>query len=102
MEQFYCLDDILSVHLSYSSNVHMPKDISIKELREHLSDVADRAERGETFRVIRRSKPSFIIMRIDDDDSDEGWETVVDFTDGGKRKGVSAEEVLKEFKKLGH
>ena len=36
----------------------MPKDISIKELRENLSDVADRAEKGETFRVIRRSKPS--------------------------------------------
>ena len=79
----------------------MPKDISIKELREHLSDVADRAEKGETFRVIRRSKPSFIIMKVDVDDSDEGWEGV-DFTDGGKTKGVRIERVLKELKKMGH
>lgn len=80
----------------------MPKDISIKQLRENLSDVADRAEKGESFRVIRRSKPSFMIMNLDMDDGEEGWETVVDFTDGGKRKGVSAKEVLKELKKLGH
>ncbi len=78
----------------------MPKDISIKELRNQLSDIADRAERGETFRVIRRSKPSFIIMKIDADIEEQGWETVVDFTDGGKTNGVRAEEVLKELKKI--
>lgn len=78
----------------------MPKDISIKELREQLSDIADRAERGESFRVIRRSKPSFIIMKIDTDVSEEGWETVVDFTDGGKKKGAPLETVLKALRKM--
>lgn len=78
----------------------MPKDISIKELREKLSNVADRAEKGETFRVIRRSKPSFFIMSIDLDDSEDGWETVVDFTDGGKRRGMPAKDVLKIIKKI--
>lgn len=78
----------------------MPKDISIKELRQNLADVADRVEKGESFRVIRRSKPSFIIVKIDAEIPEEGWETVVDFTDGGKTEGVPIEKVLKEMKKL--
>lgn len=78
----------------------MPKDISIKELRQRLSEVADRVERGESFRVIRRSKPSFIVISIDAQVPEEGWDTVVDFTDGGKANGVPLEKVLKEMKKL--
>lgn len=79
--------------------VTMSKDISIKELRQNLSRVADRVEKGESFRVIRRSKPAFIIMKIDAEMPEEQWETVVDFTDGGKTKGVSPEEALKEMRK---
>ena len=78
----------------------MPKDISIKELRNQLSDIADRAERGESFRVIRRSKPSFIIMKIGADLEEEGWETVVDFTDGGKTTGVPIQDVIKVIRKI--
>lgn len=78
----------------------MPKDISIKELRQHLSKVADSVERGESFRVIRRSKPSFIIMNVNAEAPEEGWETVVDFTDGGRRSGVPIEKVLKTLRKM--
>ncbi|MEK7562939.1 MAG: type II toxin-antitoxin system Phd/YefM family antitoxin [Patescibacteria group bacterium] len=78
----------------------MPKDISIKELRQNLAQVADRVEKGESFRVIRRSKPSFIIMKVDAEMPEEQWETVVDFTDGGKTKGVPLKEVIKEMQKL--
>ena len=78
----------------------MPKDISIKELRKNLAEVADRVEQGESFRVIRRSKPCFLIMTIDTDVSDDGWKTVVDFTDGGRNKGMSAKEALKLIRKL--
>lgn len=78
----------------------MPKDISIKELRASLSEIADRVERGESYRVIRRSKPSFYLVKIDTELPEEGWETVVDFTEGGKTNGVPIEEVLKEMKKL--
>ena len=76
------------------------KDLSIKELREQLSEIADRAERGESFRIIRRSKPSFIILKIDAEPAEEGWETVVDFTEGGKKTGMPAKDVLKMLKKL--
>ncbi|MFH0770925.1 MAG: hypothetical protein V1926_06160 [Candidatus Peregrinibacteria bacterium] len=78
----------------------MPKDISIKELRANLSLIADHVERGESYRVIRRSKPSFYIVKIDAEVPEEGWETVVDFTDGGKTEGVPIEKVLKEMRKL--
>lgn len=80
----------------------MPKDISIKELRQNLSRVADRVEKGESFRVIRRSKPAFIIMNIDAEIPEEKWDTVVDFTDDGRTKGVPLKEVLKDMKKLQH
>ena len=73
----------------------MPHDISIKELRNQLSDIADRAEKGETFRVIRRSKPSFVIMKVDAESSEDGWETVVDFTEGGKTEGMPIQDVMK-------
>ncbi len=78
----------------------MPKDISIKELRQHLASVADRVEKGESFRVIRRSKPAFIIMKVDTEAPEEGWETVVDFTNGEKFNGVPLRVALKEMRKL--
>ncbi len=77
----------------------MPKDISIKDLRAHLADIADNVEKGESYRVIRRSKPSFIIMKIDAEFPEEQWETVVDFTDGGRTEGASIDDVLKAMKK---
>ena len=80
--------------------VPMAKDISMKELRAHLANVADRVEHGESFRVIRRSKPSFIIMNVNAEAPEEGWETVVDFTNGGKTVGVPAKEVMKIIKKI--
>lgn len=78
----------------------MSKDISIKDLRQNLSQIADRVEKGESFRVIRRSKPTFIIVKVDAEIPEEKWETVVDFTDGGKTHGVPLKEVLNEMKKL--
>lgn len=78
----------------------MPKDISIKELRTNLSEIADRVEQGESYRVIRRSKPSFYLVKIDTDLPEEGWETVVDFTDGGKTAGMPVEDVVKLIKKI--
>ena len=78
----------------------MPKDISIKELRQNLSSIADRVERGESYRVIRRSKPSFCIMKIDAEPPEEKWETVVDFTDGGKTEGMPIEDVMKIIRKI--
>ncbi|HIH23157.1 TPA: hypothetical protein HA238_05500 [Candidatus Micrarchaeota archaeon] len=78
----------------------MHKDISIKEFRMNLADVANRVEAGETFRVIRRSKPAFFVVKIGEEAPDEKWETVVDFTDGGKHAGIPAKELLERLKKI--
>lgn len=78
----------------------MPHDITIKELRENLADFADRVEKGESFRVIRRSKPSFILMNITEEEHDPQWETVIDFTDGGRKTGVPLEAALKTLRKI--
>ena len=82
----------------------MLKDISIKELRENLASVADRVEKGESFRVIRRSKPSFFIMKIDEDASGSGqeWETLVDFTDEGAKEGVALEDAIQLMRRIKH
>ncbi len=34
------------------------------------------------------------------DGVEDGWETVVDFTNGGKRRGVPAAEVIKLLEKI--
>jgi antitoxin (DNA-binding transcriptional repressor) of toxin-antitoxin stability system len=84
----------LSVYTKHA----MPKDISIKELRTRLAEIADLVEDGESFRVIRRSKPAFLIVQIHSGAEDE-WETIIDFTDGGRERGVPVEDALKALRK---
>lgn len=79
----------------------MPKDVPIKEFRDNLADFANRIEAGESFRIIRRSKPSFVVMHINgESEMNEEWETVVDCTDGGKKEGLPAEDLLKLLQKI--
>lgn len=78
----------------------MTHDISIKELRRNLADVADRVEKGESFRVIRRSKPSFFLLKMDSDLLEPEWESVVDFTEGGKTAGMPIGQAMKIVKKI--
>jgi antitoxin (DNA-binding transcriptional repressor) of toxin-antitoxin stability system len=74
------------------------KIIGLKDLRLNTERYINRLGRGETFTVVRRSKPVFNMIPFDDD-SDSLWETVVDFTKINKN-GVSASEVLKSLKRL--
>ncbi len=79
----------------------MPKDVPIKEFRDNLADYANRIEAGESFRVIRRSKPSFIVMHVNGDgENDEQWETIVDCTENGKHPGMPADDLLKLLQKI--
>lgn len=76
--------------------------ISIKNLRENLPSVANAAEKGESFIVYRRSKPCFriepIFDEVDPEEDEKGWTTIVDFTDGGKRRGEPIQNVIKALK----
>ena len=69
----------------------MEKEILLKELEDNVSLYAARVERGESFVVMKRSKPIFRISPIDS--SDEEWEEVIDFTTI-KKDGVKISEVL--------
>jgi len=63
--------------------------VSLKELRTKLTDYTRLvSEKGNSFVVLRKSKPVFKIVPIEED----SWETVGDFTQINK-KGVSFEDV---------
>lgn len=65
--------------------------VSLKELREQFPKYIDAIAKGQSFTVVKRSKPIFQINPV----SDEGaWQTIADFTQISE-KGVSADEVLK-------
>ena len=64
--------------------------VSLKELREQFPKYIEAISRGQSFTVVKRSKPIFQLSPI----SDEGdWQTIVDFT-SIRDKGVDADEVL--------
>ncbi|MEK7579700.1 MAG: type II toxin-antitoxin system prevent-host-death family antitoxin [Patescibacteria group bacterium] len=70
--------------------------IGVKELRENLEKYLNRIKKGESFIVVKKSKPVFKIIPPE---SEEKWETVIDFTNINKN-GISARKILKELRKL--
>lgn len=70
--------------------------LGLKELRENMQKYASRVEKGESFIVVKKSKPVFKLVPAE---SEEEWETVADFTKINKN-GVPAKEVLKVLRKL--
>ena len=58
--------------------VHM--DVGVRELKQHLSEYLDRAERGETIRVTDRGRPKALLTALPgrgqiDKGIAEGWIT---------------------------
>jgi len=72
--------------------------IGLKELRENMETYIKRINKGESITVFRRSTPIFRLTPIDNNDED-GWETVVDFTKEFGR-GVPVKELLTSMKKM--
>lgn len=70
--------------------------LGLKELRENMQKYASLVEKGESFVIVKKSKPLFKLVSPE---SNEQWETVADFTKINK-KGVLATEVLKVLRKL--
>lgn len=71
----------------------MDQLINLKELRENVTKYADRISKGDSFVVMKRSKPIFKISPVEED----GWETVIDFT-RFKKGGISVTELMKRLK----
>jgi antitoxin (DNA-binding transcriptional repressor) of toxin-antitoxin stability system len=78
----------------------MKKDIivGLKELRENMETYISRVHKGDSFIVVRKSKPVFKIS-LPDEDTEEFWDTIVDFTKI-RKGGVPAEEVLSALRNL--
>lgn len=70
--------------------------VGLKELRENMGNWINQIRKGRSFLVVRKSKPVFKIVPPE---TEEQWETVVDFTAIGK-DGISAKTILKELRKL--
>ncbi len=69
--------------------------IGLKDLRENLGVYEKRIASGQSFIVMKRSKPIFAIGPVDE----EGWETVIDFTKY-RKGGIPASELIKILKDL--
>ncbi len=73
----------------------MDNRIHLKDLRENVAKYERRVAKGDSFVVMRKSKPIFRIAPVEED----GWETVIDFTKL-KRGGIPATELLAILKSL--
>lgn len=69
------------------------QSVSLKELREQFPKYIEAISRGQSFTVLKRSKPIFQINPLSDDGE---WQTVVDFTEIDKN-GVPADDILKQL-----
>ena len=79
-------------------STHKRGIVALKELRLNLGKYILRAKKGESFTVVRRSRPIFVLSPVDTDE-ESAWETVVDFRNINPR-GVPATDVLKALHRL--
>ena len=70
--------------------------VGLKALRENINAYIKAVEKGQSFIVVKKSKPVF---KISSPQEDEVWERVADFTTI-KKSGVSARDILKALRKL--
>ena len=67
----------------------MKNIISLKNLRENMQTYSQKVEQGHSFIVLKRSKPIFRILPVED----STWEEVIDFTQI-KKGGVDVKDLL--------
>jgi len=65
--------------------------VGLKELRQNINTYIAQIEKGDSFIVVRKSKPVFKISPTDDES--ELWEPVIDLTKI-KKGGVAIDELL--------
>jgi antitoxin (DNA-binding transcriptional repressor) of toxin-antitoxin stability system len=73
--------------------------IGLKEFRENVVAYANKAEKGESFIVCRRSRPLFRISSVEDEDDEKGWKKFIDFTKY-RKGGIPAQELLEIMKSM--
>ena len=73
-----------------AKTISKEKIVGVKELRQNLQKYINRVNKGESFMVVRRSKPVF---KISPTEEASLWEPVIDFTKV-KKGGVNIKELL--------
>jgi hypothetical protein len=68
--------------------------IPFKDFRVNADKYIKALEKGMSFVVVKRSKAIFRLEPMG-----ESWETLIDFTDGGKTKGIDAKVLIKYMEK---
>ena len=77
----------------------MSSIIGFKDLRLNADKYINAVGKGKAFTVVRRSRPIFKMIPVDEWGDEGKWETVVDFTKF-RKSGVKAEEVIASLKRL--
>ena len=70
----------------------MKNFITLKNLRENMQEYAQKVQKGNSFIVLKRSKPLFKISPIET----EPWEEIIDFT-RIKEGGINLKELLQRL-----
>ncbi|MEI6345706.1 MAG: type II toxin-antitoxin system prevent-host-death family antitoxin [bacterium] len=73
--------------------------IGLKELRENMEKYISEVEKGRSFVVVKKSKPAFKMVPVDEWGDEGVWKTLVDFTEIDPN-GVRIEEVIASLKRL--
>lgn len=68
----------------------MDKLIGLKEFRENVESYTKKINQGQSFVVLKKSKPIFKISPVDEE---ENWETIIDFTKI-KKGGVPINDIV--------
>ena len=68
----------------------MEKIIGLKDLRQNMAGYAQKIKKGQSFVVVKQSKPLFKIAPVY---GEEEWEEVVDFTKI-RKGGVRIKDIL--------
>ena len=73
--------------------------IGLKELRENTERYISAIHKGRSFTVVRRSRPIFKVMPVDEWGDEGQWESVLNLTKG-KYKKMTAGELLQRFREI--
>ncbi len=77
----------------------MSSIIGLKDLRLNTGKYVSAIEKGRSFTVVRRSRPIFKMMPVDEWGDEGVWKTLVDFRDKNGN-GINARDLLKMLNKI--
>ena len=71
----------------------MQKIIALNDLRQKMTYYAEKVQKGESFLVMKKSRPLFKISPAENEVEDSNWEEIIDFTKI-KKGGIDIDDLL--------